>query len=205
MIDWFDVLDGRNGFGLYSLLFSMLLGGSIGLPIPEDVPLVIGGVLLHQDKADLRILFPVLYVGIILGDIIVYGLGRWLGPKLFNMWPFKRVISEERATKLNNKLNKHGIWVIFLARHLFYVRTATFLSCGLFRMSFSRFIICDMFAALVSCSIMLAFGYFISDNISFITGLTNKSKPIPLLIFIVVCLFIARFFRKKREEGLNLD
>ena len=183
----------------------MLLGGAIGLPIPEDIPLVLGGVLLHQNNAELAILFPVLYSGIVLGDIIVYAIGWWLGPKIFNLWPFKRIISPERADKLNNKLNKHGIWVIFLARHLFYVRTATFLSCGLFKMKFSRFILCDMIAALVSCSLMLSLGYFISENVSFITGLTNKTKPIPLLIFIVVCLFIARLIRKKREQGLSLE
>lgn len=183
----------------------MLLGGAIGLPIPEDLPLVFSGMFLHQERVDLKILFPVVYIGIVIGDLIIYWIGRVLGPKLFSFKIINRIVTEDRARRISKKLEKHGIWVIFVARHLFYLRTATFLSCGVFQMQFLKFFICDAIAALFSSALMITFGYFISENIAFLTGITDKTNPVPLLIFVIICLLVARFYRKKKEEGLNLD
>ena len=59
MIDW--ILN-QHGVVLYLVLFLLLIGGAIGLPVPEDIPLVLAGVFVNHGKLDLKTTFLVCYL-----------------------------------------------------------------------------------------------------------------------------------------------
>lgn len=142
----------------------MLLGGAVGLPIPEDLPLVLSGVLAHQGSANIFILLPICYIGTILGDLFIYGVGRYLGIKLLKKrWIRNRIHPKKiRAAKL--KLEQKGFLTILIARHLFYLRTVTFFTCGLVRMNFYKYCLYDGIAALISCMTLMLIGYKFAAN-----------------------------------------
>ena len=193
-----------NGSSIYPTLFFMLIGGALGLPIPEDVPLILGGVLAHQGRCSLDLTILVAYIGTILGDMIIFSLGYKFGPTLYKWKAFRRYITPNRADRINRRLSRHSLLMIFVARHLFYLRTATFLTCGLFRMSLRKFIIADLLAAAISVPAMIGLGYWLSENFELLTKIIAQTKLISLILAII-CLLVVGILIHKRLRRRSID
>lgn len=181
----------------YLTLFLLLLGGAIGFPIPEDLPLIAAGVLSQSDHLDPLAAFIVCYSGILVGDLIIFTIGRSLGPSIFERSWFQRRVSPARIRLLRNKLSKRSVLTIFVARHLFYLRSITFLTCGAVKMSYAKFIAADSIAALVSAPLMMSIGYFAAEHSE------NIAKNLQIGLIAIAVLAIAVYFllRKKKKQG----
>ncbi|RIL08559.1 MAG: hypothetical protein DCC75_08565 [Proteobacteria bacterium] len=193
----------QEGAFIYVLLFLLLVAGALGFPMPEDVPLVLGGVLAQMGKVKLGPVAVVCYTAIVLGDLIIYSIGRWLGPAIFQKEWFKERFSSSRIRRVKFRLEKRSLLMILLARHLFYIRTLTFLTCGAVRMNFYRFLIADACAALISMPIMLGLGYLAAEHLDLLFKYLATAKHWSLAIVIVAfgCYLYVRYRRLKRREG----
>jgi membrane protein DedA with SNARE-associated domain len=89
---------------------------------------------------------------------------------------------------------------ILIARHLFYIRTATFLMCGAVRISFARFVIMDAIAALITTPLMMGIGYIFANNYDAILKYLRDVKFFLLAIGLFVGFFILRRYRRSRSE-----
>lgn len=159
-----DQLLSGEGPLLYLALFLALMGGAIGLPIPEDIPLIAAGIAAQAGAGRVELLFLTCYFSVLIGDTFVYYVGRKLGPKLFQMNWFKKRHSESKVRRFRLRMEKRSLAMIFIARHLFYLRTVTFLTCGAVKMKASRFIMNDAIAALISVPLMMTVGYFAAEH-----------------------------------------
>lgn len=148
-----------EGYLIYLLLFMFLMGGALGLPIPEDLPLIAAGVFAFREEANIFGLFATCYLGVVTGDILIFVIGRRWGSALFSSPWFKRKLSPRRLKRFKQGLERNRFFTIFLARHLFYLRMVTFIACGAVKMSYARFILADAIAALVSVPLMMTIGY----------------------------------------------
>jgi len=102
-----------EGFVLYLLIFLALMGGAIGLPIPEDVPLIAAGILIQLEQAKPELIVPICYFGILLGDLMIFFIGRKLGPTLFSKKWFRKRLPPHRLRKFRIVLSsrrRHTIW-----------------------------------------------------------------------------------------------
>lgn len=190
----------QNGVWIYITLFALLMGGAIGLPIPEDLPLLLAGVLLHEGRAQLDIVVPVAYAAILLGDMLIYSAGRKIGPSIFKRPWFRKRISESQLRRFKYNLDKRSLLMIFVARHLFYLRTLTFLSCGALKMNVWRFLIADAAAALISVPLVLALGYFAAEHYDYIIGLIGKAKIGSLVAALALLVAYLVYRHKKRKS-----
>ncbi|MCO6431921.1 MAG: DedA family protein [Deltaproteobacteria bacterium] len=195
MEDWLLIQD---GVFLYFALFLMLMGGAVGLPIPEDLPLILAGIIAHNGNGEIHLLFIVCYVSILLGDLLIYSVGWKFGPSLHKHKWFKARLSPERLAKIRRNLEKRSVLMIFIARHLFYFRTVTFLTCGAVGMSFKRFILADAAAALVSVPLMMWLGYTGADQYAALTSSRKETNIISLLLVIVIVATLLYFYIKRR-------
>jgi membrane protein DedA with SNARE-associated domain len=195
MYDW---ILAQSGLHLYIGLFLMLMGGAIGLPIPEDLPLIAGGILIQLGKTTPETVFIVCYSGIIIGDVLIYSFGRWLGPSVFRRKPFQTPRARYRIKRIRLGMERRSVLMIFVARHLFYLRTLTFLSCGALRMRFSTFLAADAIAALVSAPLMLALGYFASEHFDTAVGWLHQAKIYSVFIGIGIAIGAYILYRRSR-------
>lgn len=192
-----------QGVFVYATLFFMLLGGAVGLPIPEDVPLVLAGIAIHSGRAQTGYMFLACYSAIIIGDAIVFLIGRRFGPTLFGREWFKKRISANSMRQIRVSLERRSLLMIFIARHLFYLRTVTFLTCGAVKMRISRFMLADALAALVSVPIMMSLGYYAAEQANdILKNARNISIMIGVLLLIVVVLL---YLRRKNKIARIAD
>ncbi len=188
---------GQSGVWVYITLFLLLMGGAIGLPIPEDIPVLLAGILVHQERARLDVVFPVAYTAIVLGDLLIYSVGRTLGTSMTKKGWLRMRLSESQLRRVKYNLDKRSLIMIFVARHLFYVRTLTFLSCGALKMNIWRFLISDMAAALISVPLVLGLGYFASEHYDAAVALLKQAKAWSLVLVVVIVIALIFYARRK--------
>ncbi len=189
----------QKGLWLYLTAFFALLGGAFGLPIPEDLPLIGSGIAIHKGYANPILIFLVCYVAVVLGDLILFMMGRRLGSALFMKRWFRTRIPPKKIRKLQNSLEKRSFITIFIARHLFYIRSFTFLTCGAVKMNLTQFIINDCIAALISIPIMMSVGYLFSEHYEEILK-TIKGAEWVIGLVIILVIFGLYFFKKYRKS-----
>ena len=149
----------------YLGIFLVLLAAGLGVPIPEEVPIVAAGVLAHQKVIHWWLALPLCLAGVLIGDTILYAAGRRWGEQILASRFWRHVITPERATMLQERYHEHGVKIIFVCRHLMGVRAAAFLMAGAVGIPFWKFLAANTAAALVSVSFAFGLAYFFTDQV----------------------------------------
>jgi membrane protein DedA with SNARE-associated domain len=143
----------------------MLLICGFGVPIPEDVTLVTGGVIAGLGHANVHTMFAVGMAGVLIGDGMMFILGRVYGQRIQRLPGFRRILTPERFAKAQDAFHKYGKWVMFIARFLPGLRTPVFFSAGMsHRVSFGTWLLMDGFAAVISVPLWVYLGYYGAQN-----------------------------------------
>lgn len=204
------LLGSAAGFTAYGLVFLVLLAAGFGLPLPEDIPLVMGGVLVHRGQANLWVMIAVGYFGIIVGDSIMFALGRRFGTKVGSSTAkapgfFGRIVTPEKRARVEGLFKKHGEKTVMLARFLPGVRTVTYFTAGSVGMSYLRFITYDSIAALASAPVFVVLGsYFGSDIDALLARVASGERSVIIvLVVLVVGSIVFSQWRARRNERAN--
>ncbi|MEW6299127.1 MAG: DedA family protein [Thermodesulfobacteriota bacterium] len=147
-------------------LFAALVLAGLGAPIPEDLVLITAGVLAHQGVLDLERMIPILYVGVLTGDVIVYSFGRRFGYLILRHPRVLRFLTPARQDRIARYFARYGNRTVFLVRHLTVLRAPTHLIAGAMKMPGWQFLLWDGLAALVSVPVMVGIGYFFADSVA---------------------------------------
>src|SRR5581483_7663687 len=87
----------------------------VGLVVPGETALLVGGFVAYQGRADLWLMMAVAAVGAIVGDSIGYEVGRHLGPALRRSLLGLRV-GEQRWARAEAYVERRGGRAVFLGR-----------------------------------------------------------------------------------------
>jgi membrane protein DedA with SNARE-associated domain len=173
-----DMLAGHSLGASYVFVFSVLLLCGFGLPMPEDVVLVAGGVLawlgsdletatfagMVRDRG-LLIMIAVGLGGILAGDSAIFLMGRRFGVRVAEIRPLRRVVTPEKLEQVEKKIRRYGNVVVLVARFLPGLRAPTFFTVGHARMPYWEFVLFDGAAALVSAPLWVAVGFYFGSDI----------------------------------------
>src|SRR5262249_42723503 len=144
----------------YLGVFLGILATGVGFPMPEELPVVIGGLLVGTGQAYWWIMLPVCIVGVIIGDSFLYLIGRFWGAKLLER-PFfrKRLLPPERVEKISHNFKEYGIKILLFARLTPGIRAPIFLFAGISRLPLTRFILADGIYAIPGVTFLWFLGY----------------------------------------------
>ena len=170
----------------YGGILAVLLLSSLGLPVPEEMPIVAAGVLSHQDLAHWWLALPVCVVGALSGDMILYWIGRRWGDRVRGWWPVRRLLTPERTLGLEQAYRDHAMKTVATARHVAGLRAAAFLSAGTARVPFWKFAVADAAAAVVTIPITFGLAYFFSYQINAILADVHRVERWLALVGLVV-------------------
>ena len=136
------------------LIFSLLAISGFNLPIPEDLVIFAAAGLGLEHPDLVWPLFYGLFFGVLCGDFICYGLGRYFGPKLAQLSWFSSMLAPERLDKVDGFYRRYGSFALIIGRFIpFGVRNALLLAAGLGRMPMARFLVADVIAVGLSTSV----------------------------------------------------
>jgi membrane protein DedA with SNARE-associated domain len=148
----------QNGY--IAVLIALLLCGA-GIPIPEDITLVAGGVIAGLGYANVHVMAVVTVIGVMIGDVAMFGLGHHFGEHMLKWRPIALLMPPRRYAKMQDKFERYGNRLMFFARFLPGMRTAVYITAGATRrVTFMRFFMLDGLAALISVPFWVYLGYF---------------------------------------------
>src|SRR3954466_14225936 len=136
--------------GGYYVIFGLLFACGLGLPLPEDVPLIIGGYFVATGHLHLAGVAIAGGLGIIGGDCVLYHLGHRYGINITRLPLIGRHVTRQRIEKVERLFDRYGVWVVGGCRLIAGVRGAMVVAAGIIRYNFVTFIIADGLAAFVS-------------------------------------------------------
>jgi membrane protein DedA with SNARE-associated domain len=149
----------------YLGILAALLLGSLGVPIPEEMPIVAAGILSHAGLARWWLALPVCVLGVLAGDMVLYWTGRRWGERVLNWRVVRWVLSPPRAEWLKAAYREHAMKTVAMARHVTGLRAPAFLTAGIVRVPFWKFILADAGAAVVSVPLAFGLAYFFTHEI----------------------------------------
>jgi len=193
----FDTIIAAQGVAAYLLVFSMLLAGALGLPMPEDLALISAGILVHSGKAHIIPMGLICYIGVLIGDLMIYRIGYVAGPTLFRKRWFRKYVTTSRLQWIRSNVERRNFLTILIARHLFYLRTATFLVCGAVRVQFTKFIVADLVAALVTVPLMGWIGYVFAEHSTTLFQWVGRAKVAILIGGLVLITLVVVWYQRQ--------
>lgn len=186
----------------YIAVFVMLLVCGFGVPVPEDVTLVTGGVIAGLGYANVHTMFAVGMAGVLIGDGLMFTLGRVYGPSIIKAPGFRRVLTPERFASAQDAFHKYGKWVMFVARFLPGLRTPVFFTAGMsHRVSFATWFMMDGFAALISVPLWVYLGFYGARNWDWMFGVLRQFQHGILALLALGIGFAAWRFWTRRQAA----
>ena len=187
----------------YLGIFAVLLLGSLGVPIPEEMAIIAAAVLSHEGIVRWWLVLPVCLVGVLSGDMVLYWVGRHWGANVLNWRAVRLVLTLKREQWLNAAYRRHALKTIVTARHVMGLRAAAFLTAGMARVPFWKFVVADTGAAALGVPFLFGLAYFFTDQIDAIVADVHRVERwlalAGLLAFAAV--LVAGVRRWKRRLG----
>lgn len=188
------------------IIFLLLLLAGLNVPISEDLLLLTGGVIASTCIPDETFhLFAWIYAGCWISAWEAYWIGRHFGPRLYQISWFQRILTPKKIVRLHHYYEKFGVFTFMLGRFIpGGVRNALFITAGLGKMPFLKFILRDGFAALISASTIFYIGFSFGRNHETIARFVHTYQNI---VIAIICLFIIGgcslyFWQKSKPETL---
>ncbi|WP_148716600.1 DedA family protein [Chitinolyticbacter meiyuanensis] len=186
----------------YLAVFLVLLICGFGVPIPEDITLVAGGIISGLGFANVHTMFAVGMAGVLVGDATMFWLGRHYGTRALKWRWVAHVLTPERYEAVQDKFARYGNRVLFVARFLPGLRSPIFLTAGMSRcVPFWRFLLLDGFAALISVPVWVYLGYFGANNHEWLlTWIKRGQTGIFVVLGVVAVIVGVWYYRRWRER-----
>ena len=185
-----------NAHYAHWIIFGTLLLAGLNIPVSEDGMLFVSAFIASKNPEYKTQLFFGVFAGAYLSDLICYWLGRKLGPKIWKIKFFPKMISKDKVDKISSFYGKYGMVTLICGRFIpFGVRNGLFLTAGLSKMNFFKFAIADLIACTISCTLFF--------NLYFKFGETviDYVKKGNIILFSIVLLVTLTWFLSRRKKS----
>jgi membrane protein DedA with SNARE-associated domain/membrane-associated phospholipid phosphatase len=174
-------------------------GAFVGLVVPGETVMLLGGAVAGQGAIDIYLLIAVAWFAAWLGDTTSFFLGRRLG-RNFVLDHGPRVgISHERFEKVEDYFGRHGGKTIFIGRFISLVRAFAPFIAGSSGMRYRAFVPYSILGTGLWATAHILVGYFFSRSIE-TAGKYAAKGAFALATLIVVVVGIVFLYRHFREE-----
>ena len=200
---FFQLTDLHGGIAILAVFGVLLLCG-LGLPIPEDIPLISAGYLIHLHKSNWPIALIVCMLGVLTGDSIIFWFGKRLGNKLLRSRLVMFFTTPKKILKIKAYYRKYGPKIIIVGRFLPGLRAPIFFVAGSTGLRYRKFVTYDGIAALVSVPVWLFVGSRFGNEIDSLLAKIQRGKEIALavlggvvLLYIIYIVWKAKVSKKR--------
>jgi membrane protein DedA with SNARE-associated domain len=183
----------------------------VGLPMPEEPILLMAGAVAVEltnggtapgHEVQLLRMTAVCAVGILLGDLACFHLGRKTGRRILRFQVVRKIATRSRRVRAERFFQRYGAWSIFIARFFAGVRLVMYFSAGTsHRISYLRFLFMDFLGVLVSVPLSVYIGFVVYRELSDWKAAEKKLGSFHLILMAAVVVGIAVWIvlaRKKR-------
>jgi membrane protein DedA with SNARE-associated domain len=183
---------------VYVFVFVWLAAESTGLPLPNEIVLLLAGSLAGRPGHGLSamLLVIVALVGSLLGASIAYYIGLRGGRAAVLRLGRRFRLDERRLDSVEAWFARSGAVAIFLARITPFVRTVASFPAGMLRFPPRTFLLASLLGSLLWCSVMVGLGNALGANYEVALRLIEQ-YTLPAIV-VVVALIAGYFWLHRR-------
>ncbi len=174
--DHLQALVASHGAWIYLILFLIVFceTGLVVTPfLPGDSLLFVAGTVAAAGGMDIHLLVLLLIIAAILGDAVNYGVGHFIGPRVFKSSE-SRWLNPKHLERAHEFYEKYGGKTIIIARFVPIIRTYAPFVAGAANMTYAKFALFNVSGAILWVMSLGYAGYFfgnlpvIRDNLSLV-------------------------------------
>ncbi len=188
---------------LVAFLAFMEAAAFLGLIIPGETGIIVGGVVAGQGEINIIALIAIAWTAAFLGDMTGYALGRRLGrPFLLEYGP-RFGLSRQRVEMAESFFARHGGKAIFIGRFVGIVRSLSPFLAGSSRMELKRFVPYEILGSGLQTTMLCLIGFFFWRSLDQVLALVKQGAlALGATIAIIVAVVIAvRWIRNPENRS----
>lgn len=186
-----------NTMGLWGIWIGMILESAC-IPIPSEVIMLSGGLLVAQGTLTFTEVVAVGVLGNLIGSIIAFYVGAVGGRRLLEKYGKYIFFNARHLEQSQRWFDRYGESTVFFTRMLPFIRTFISLPAGIAGMRAWRFVLFTFLGSLPWNMALVYLGYRLGDNWSIVE---TYLRPVSYVICAaVVLLLIVWLVRRKKER-----
>jgi membrane protein DedA with SNARE-associated domain len=190
-------------------IFAAIILAGFNVPFSADLLILAAAVLAATIIPEHTwILFFSILFGCYFSAMCAYWVGRLIGKAMSKRKFFSKLLGKERLSKIKKFYEKYGLWTLVVGRFIpFGVRNCIFMSSGMSKLHFGKFVLMDALACSLWCSLCFYLFYTLGQNYETIW---HYLKTFNLLIFVAFSVTVIGFIwykirKKTRTQDLSTN
>lgn len=169
----------------------------LGLFVPGESLIVIGGLFASRGELNLWILWIIAFLGAYLGDIVGYLIGYFFGEQTVKAIGKRFGYKDEHFQKTHNFFEKWGVWAVIGGRFLSIFRSLIPATVGTVKYSIHKFYLFDFIGSFLWVSTFVLLGYFVGESWHIFEKYLAIAGVSAFIIGVIIVYFI---FKKKKHD-----
>ena len=149
----------------YAAILGLLVAGGVGAPVPEELIQITAGYLARRGLISFLPAAAVAWVGLVVGDALLFRLARRHGPRLLETPRVARLLTPARRAALERHYARHAFLTVMAGRHLSVLRVPIFALAGASGVPTATFVLADGLSAMISAPLVLGLGWFFAGHV----------------------------------------
>ncbi|HXU08708.1 MAG TPA: VTT domain-containing protein, partial [Blastocatellia bacterium] len=192
-----------KAMGVTALVLMMLIAAST--LVSEDLTCIGAGVMVAQGRIDFVAAALACFVGIFVGDVLLFLAGRYLGRPALGRAPLKWFVRGDDVERSSAWFNRRGIVVIAISRFIPGMRLPTYFAAGLLNTKLLRFSIYFLLAAIVWTPLLVGLSSVLGGEVIKSALIARQNLFVQLLIAgVVLYLAVKLAIRMATYRGRRL-
>lgn len=172
---------------VYGFVLLWLAAESCGVPLPNELVLLLTGSLAAEGHISPYILVAVAVVGSLIGAGVAYAIGKVGGRRAVLRWGRFVRLDKERFASVEQWFARSGPIAIFLSRITPFVRTVASFPAGVLRMPLRKFFLATFIGSLIWCAVLVGVGDALGNDYTIALRLIQQ-YTIPAVIVLVALI-----------------
>ena len=186
-----------NNYGYFGMFLGMVLEAVI-IIIPSEAILATSGILVSRGIFNFFYAFLTGVLGSVFCAVVIYFMGYFGGRPFIKKYGKYFFMKESDLEKSDSWFNKYGMISALIGRNIPIVRTLISLPIGIYRMSFTKFLIYTTIGSIPWTFLFIYLGYALGNSWVLVNSKISYLKtPIRILLVILV---ITYFYSKIKSK-----
>jgi len=179
---------------LVFLLPALEASAFVGVVLPGEIGVILGGVLANQHKLALAAVLAAAILGAVLGDSVGYWVGKRYGEALLSKIP-DRLLKPEHVTRAKETIGDLGGKAVFVGRFTAALRALVPGMAGMSRLHYGRFLAWNVLGGVLWATAFVVLGYLAGSQYQ---RLEHYANLIGLALLVAVVAFVV--IRRRRGQ-----
>jgi membrane protein DedA with SNARE-associated domain len=185
----------------YAGIFSLLVFGIVGLPVPDEWLLTFSGYLVFKRTLNFAPAFGAAFAGSACGITLSYMLGRMFDTYVLMKYGKYIHLTPARLERVHSWFEKRGRWTLLIGYFIPGVRHLTGYVAGASELSFGSFALFAYSGAFCWAAAFITLGFLLGEEWNRVLESVHQTGILAagLILVVVVGYFVVIYLRK--NEG----